>query len=144
MKPLKPLSFACKLRLCAAILVAALATDIFDRAAYRRIWRALSLWWGAMDKGERVDEDEYDRRMNACRSCSLWFAPLQTCSSPLKKGASDLGCWCHMPTKSRLAEARCWLEESELSPPSGWRSEGALSDPPSKDSGAQDGVGDAR
>lgn len=110
MKPLKPLSFGCKLRLCAAIIVAALATDIFDGAAYRRIWRALALWWGAMDKGAQVDELEYYRRIVICEGCPLFYRPLRTCGSPMQN--ADLGCWCQMDAKARLKDATCWLDDS--------------------------------
>lgn len=124
MNRLKPLSFGCKLRLCAAILVAALWTDIFDPAAYRRIWRALSLWWGAMDNGTRVDEEEYDRRIRICEGCPLFYWPLRTCGSPLSKTLRGMGCSCQMDVKARLKDATCWLDD-ELGTEArwGWNSE---------------------
>jgi hypothetical protein len=49
-------------------------------------------------------------RMEACRSCPIFFTPLQTCGSPFiaaQQGSAPLGCSCHMPTKA-ATKSNCW------------------------------------
>lgn len=100
-----------KLRLCLALLVASLFTSLTDRSGYVRIWRAVSLWWGALKPDSTVSESLEAARIGACRSCPIFYRPLQTCGTPLRKELRELGCWCHMPTKAKLVDATCWLDD---------------------------------
>jgi hypothetical protein len=115
--------FRFKLQLCAAVLVAALGTNVTDPAAYRRVWRALSLWWGATDPGARVSPEVYAKRLETCKNCPLFFKPLQTCGSPLTRN-SDLGCWCFMPAAAKLADKGCWIDEYSQDANFGWKNAG--------------------
>lgn len=118
-------SLRSKLRLFVAILVAALWTEVTDPAAYRRIWNALTLWFGAMQKGSRVDERTYQRRMYACQNCPLFFKPLMTCGTPLRPDKRGLGCYCCMQYAAKLADKGCWLDEnSDMKFPYGWKAFG--------------------
>lgn len=118
-------AFRSKLELCLALLVAAAFSDVASRKGWARVRKAVLLWFGGLKPGATVSVDVYDRRLAVCRRCSLWFNPLSTCSSPLKVNASDLGCWCHMPTKARLKNAKCWLdEECGDDAPYGWHQYG--------------------
>jgi hypothetical protein len=96
------------------------AAWIAIRHGDRRWWRfkgfALLLWrslWAG-----KVDTETFKRRMAFCRPCPIFYAPLQTCGSPLTDD-KDLGCYCHMPTKARLRAACCWLYD-ETAGRMGW------------------------
>lgn len=104
-------SFPTKIRLCLALIVAALGTDIFDRSAYLRIWRAVSLWWGALKPNATVPDSLYRARIETCRRCPIFYHRLQTCGTPLKTELRELGCWCNMETKAKLVDATCWIDD---------------------------------
>lgn len=53
------------------------------------VWRALT------NKHQYVSDELKAQRMAICRKCPLFFAPLQTCGSPLRKTKD--GCFCYMP-----------------------------------------------
>lgn len=114
-----------RFRLCLALLVAGLFSDITSRVGWRRIYRAVVLWFGLLRSGETVSDEIAERRLAACRGCPIWYAPLETCGSPFLGKDSDLGCWCYMPAKVRLSAASCWLD-SEYGPdaPYGWKQNG--------------------
>lgn len=113
-----------KLRLCLALLVASLFTNLTDPSAYRRIWRAISLWWGALEPDSTVSDYLRTARLNVCRNCPLFFRPLQTCGTPLRKELRELGCWCNMESKSKLADATCWIDDELPENKHGWISHG--------------------
>lgn len=46
-------------------------------------------------------------RLQSCRVCPIFFRPLATCGTPLRRGLRSLGCHCHMPTKA-AGPANCW------------------------------------
>jgi len=95
-----------------ALLVAALFSELTRKSTWLRFFRAFQVLVGAWkSSGRQVDGDQYQRRLATCQSCVVFFKGLNTCGSPLKTGATDLGCWCHLPTKARLKEAQCWLDE---------------------------------
>lgn len=67
-------------------------------------------WWelkvrGITDK-RRVDEMTMRVRLSICRQCPIYYAPLQTCGSPLKPN-DRRGCNCYMPVKATRF-ANCW------------------------------------
>lgn len=70
----------------------------------------------------KADAETYARRMAFCRACPVYFKKYQTCGSPLSE-YSDLGCWCHMPTKSKLKAASCWIRQNAPDQPWGWPQE---------------------
>lgn len=81
---------------------------------------SLSLWqivkaaakvvWAMMGLGKKVDDETYRKRMECCEKCPIYFDPLKTCSSPLTD--PDVGCFCFLPSKNRLAGADCYLREA--------------------------------
>jgi hypothetical protein len=110
---------------CLALLVAAAFSDVSSKAGWRRIFRSVALWFRSLQSGESVPQTTADARLTVCRGCSLWFKPLGTCSSPLKREAADLGCWCWMEAKVRLPQAQCWLDEDcQDEVPYGWKQHG--------------------
>lgn len=117
-----------KIRLCLALLVASLFTNLSDRSGYLRIWRAVSLWWGALKPDSTVSESSYTARLSACRACPLFFRPLQTCGTPLRKELSQLGCWCNMEAKAKLTDATCWIDDELPENKCGWRACGVSND----------------
>lgn len=66
-----------------------------------------------------------ERRMRHCEQCSLFYAPLATCSSPLSDHP-ELGCWCHLPRVVSDPKATCWADKhlETLDFPIGWSSAG--------------------
>jgi len=101
-----------KFRLCATLLVAA-AFSIWTRAGWRRIKSAFLIWFGLLGKGEHwASEELFNRRMEICRQCPVYWHPLRSCGTPLKRELRPLGCWCNVQDgKSRIKEATCWLVE---------------------------------
>lgn len=65
-------------------------------------------------KTPRVSAELCRARLESCRKCPIFFAPLQTCGSPLQDGprvcGRQPGCYCFMPLKARY-ECNCWLWE---------------------------------
>lgn len=118
-------AFRSKIRLCLALVIAALWTDVFDPSGYLRIWRAVSLWWGALRPDATVSPSRYRERIDTCRKCPIFYPSLQTCGTPLKKELRGLGCYCNMEAKAKLEDATCWLDD-ELGDEAayGWRSAG--------------------
>ncbi len=108
-----------RLRFFAAILVAALWSDVLRLETYRRAWTALTVFFDYRQDGNRTPFWIVFRRMRVCQRCALYYKPLGTCSSPLKEGARDMGCWCFMPEKAAILEADCWLRESGVED-AGW------------------------
>lgn len=106
------LPWGSKLRWAMALLVAALWSDILSRDVCRRLKRALTLWFGKASCGERwANHAERERRLAACRRCPVFYAPLQTCGTPLKKDLREVGCWCNVEAKTLYADAKCWGDE---------------------------------
>ncbi len=84
-----------------AAVVAALVFKLWTegKAAAVAIWKS---------RKEGV-HPKADLRLIHCRSwCPIFYAPLQTCGTPLKKDLRDMGCFCHMPTKAKT-KCNCWL-----------------------------------
>jgi len=106
-----------------ALVVAAAFSDVTSNAAWKRIWRAFTLWldiWRTPDP--TVPADVREARLEACRACPVYYAKLRTCGTPMVKELRDMGCWCFLPSKSRYSAATCWLED-ELGEeaPHGWK-----------------------
>lgn len=109
-----------KLRFTAALVVAALWSDLTQRVTWERLGRVLRLWTVGLRNEALADEATIAARLACCRACPLWFAPLRTCGSPLSE-APELGCWCEMIQKSKLADATCWLDDDMgEAAPHGW------------------------
>lgn len=100
-----------KRKLITALLLAAAFSPISSSDGWLRIWRAVKLMVCGLYDGKSVDERIYRRRMECCRACPLFYHKLETCSSPISTHG-DLGCWCYMPAKAMLPEAKCWIDES--------------------------------
>lgn len=109
-----------KLRFCAALLVAAAFTNPFSAAAWAKVWRAINLWFDYGRGPKRAPNELYELRLAACRECPIFYAPLQTCGSPLRKDLRGLGCYCNMPAKARFFYADCWLRENTGDGDCGW------------------------
>lgn len=118
-------TFGSKLRLCGALLVAGVYSVCTGSSGWSRIGAAFKLWVTEIGRGERVPAAEREKKMEVCRKCPLFFRPLQTCGSPLKRRDRDLGCWCNMEAKTWLRGAHCWIDEECLDEaPYGWRKHG--------------------
>jgi len=95
-----------------ALLVAALFSELTRKSTWTRFYRAFQVLLGIWkSSGKQAPVEVYEKRLATCSKCPLFYKPLATCSSPLKQDSKDLGCHCHLPTKARLAEARCWGDE---------------------------------
>jgi hypothetical protein len=115
-----------KLRLCVALLLAAAFTDVLSVVEWRRVGRAVGLWFGWLRGGSRAPKATAEARLFVCRLCPLYWQPLGTCGSPLAKDPK-LGCWCQMAEKVKFAEATCWLDDElgEDAAPLGWVANGS-------------------
>lgn len=103
--------FAFKLRFAAALIVAALFLKVSDREGLLRILRFIKLWRSNKSPDAYVSEQHYHLRLATCERCPIFYKPLRTCGTPLKKSLRDLGCWCFLPVKARLRAATCWLND---------------------------------
>ena len=91
----------------------------------------------ALRAPQEVPDELVQERLGVCRKCPVFFAPLQSCGSPLREIMRRLrslrsgspenspaspkilrGCFCHLPTKARLHE-NCWAYDERL-PDLGW------------------------
>ena len=110
------------LRWAAALLLAGLCS-CWTRRGWVRIGRAAGLWFGLVGKKDRlVDPATYARRIKACEQCVIFYKPLRTCGTPLKRELRPHGCWCFMDEAAKLHEKECYLD-TDIQPgyPGGWR-----------------------
>jgi hypothetical protein len=87
------------------------------------IWlRARDAFWLAWDARTApvADALEIAQRIHACRECPIFYRPLMTCGSPFHTDP-ELGCFCYMPFKARMKNARCWLRIRRSAVPWGWK-----------------------
>lgn len=96
-------------RFFVAVMLAAIYG--MQRFTWREIATALRMIFVAMTSRRGKASDEiYEERMATCRACPLYYTPLSTCGSPLAE-KPELGCWCQMERKARIAKAKCWMRE---------------------------------
>lgn len=98
------------MRLMAALIVAGFGLWFAPRQMFGRITAALTAW---RHFKATADFDLVYRRMRVCWRCPLFYSPLRTCGTPLKRDLRDLGCWCNMEAKAALLESECWLDENQ-------------------------------
>lgn len=103
-----------RLRLCLSLLIAAFGSNPLRRDFWRRLGKAINLWFGGLKEGGKVSDEIYQQRIYACRQCPISFQKfgLLTCGSPLVKELRGVGCKCDMVSKSRITDADCWLDEN--------------------------------
>lgn len=112
--------FRRKLRLCAALLVAAVFTNPFSASAWRKVWGAVTLWFDYTLDPHLAPDDLYEARFAECRVCPLFYSPLKTCGSPLRKDLRGLGCYCNMETKAKMLYGDCWYRLNSGDADLGW------------------------
>lgn len=90
-----------------AIFIAAI-----HKFSWRRPWTILrpawSVFW-AMIPFKQAPVELQKRRLKCCEDCGYYTELTKTCGSPLSP--LDGGCWCFMPQKVKLPEAKCWSDE---------------------------------
>lgn len=96
------------LRFMAAVIVAILGGLWYWSRPWGRLRDAMYLAWDAFWLAS-VDSGVYKARLKACEGCVVFYRPLRTCGTPLQN--HDMGCWCQMEQKAKLAHARCWLRQ---------------------------------
>lgn len=111
-------------RLACALILASGFSNVLSRDAWRRAWRALKAMVGLFGEPTKTGY-WYIKRLETCRKCVLFYAPLQTCGSPLNRDWPDGGCWCNQEFAARVPEKTCWLDD-ELGHDSnaGWNAAG--------------------
>jgi hypothetical protein len=77
-------------------------------------------------KDKQATPEVLKARLEHCRQCPLFFAPLQTCGSPLD-GDGNYGCYCYMPVKAREKDATCWADETTPELEIGWTTKKSIS-----------------
>lgn len=104
----------------AAVAVAAFYASY--KMPVRALWKStVAVWRAVRAKPEQtVSDDLFERRMATCRQCSVYYAPLSTCGSPLRKGYRNTGCSCFLPALARLKETHCWIRETTDLTDAGW------------------------
>lgn len=108
-----------------AIFIAAV-----HKFSWRRPWTILRPAWAvflALLPFKQAPPELQRRRLECCRAC-CYFTPLtQTCGSPLSDYPTE-GCFCHMPEKVKLPEARCWSDETfgTAAHSGSWKNKGVL------------------
>ena len=115
-----------RLQFYAAVLVAA-------AARLAREWVDLR---ASMAIRTAVAPETIQERLDVCAACPIYFRPLATCGSPLRRiwyrvrlflgfsvhspGYTFYGCDCHMPTKARV-QSNCWAYDRRMI--YGWQTE---------------------
>lgn len=107
---------------------------LFVRALRRATWWAcvesgigvcFSRGWGMVKAlwpwpRSKYDPDMARRRMEVCENCDFYVARYKTCGSPNSgqtwhnpmSGKNELvGCFCFMPYKAKIPNAKCWASE---------------------------------
>lgn len=104
------------LRFKAQLSCALLAAGLFSLARPKQSWPRIKgafLTWLRFAQQERSTPFWiYVGRMRTCKRCPLFYSPLQTCGSPLRKDLRDVGCHCYMPLKSAAIEATCFYRDA--------------------------------
>lgn len=103
--------FRFKLKLCGALLVAAVASALTPRASAKKVLAAFKLWFEWSRHRESAPFWVYVHRLHTCYHCPIFYRPLATCGSPLRKELRGLGCYCNMQAKSNIINATCWLRD---------------------------------
>lgn len=108
-------------RFLAAVLLAVIGGIVLWSRPWKRLKGAFYLWWDSWHTIQ-VDGERYRARLATCKTCPIFFRPLLTCGTPFLH--KQRGCWCHMPTKSRMLSASCWIRDHEPHRVGlGWRDE---------------------
>lgn len=109
------------LRLICAVIVAVIYSTVTWNRPWSRV-RDFVLLLRNSWRDELVSGVWLQNRMDACRNCPVFYRPLRTCGSPLRKELRDVGCFCSMEWKARLSHATCWLRDHETHRTGfGWR-----------------------
>ena len=103
-----------------ALLLAGLFSCWTPRG-WRRIAKAFLLWFGFCRSGANADAKTVAMRLATCDQCVLFYRPLGTCGTPIKRDLRGHGCWCYLLEKAKLKYAQCYLD-SDIEPgyPGGW------------------------
>lgn len=119
-----------RIKWAAAILLAAL----FGGRA--RIRNALKVLLGILkDPSAKVSPEIYQRRLRTCQKCPVFYKPLQTCGSPIKRELRGVGCYCYQPESARYTAKCCWLDEelgTAVPSPFGWYANGCATGGPAE------------
>jgi hypothetical protein len=108
-----------KLRLIGALFVAAFASP-FSIWGWRNIWGSFAVWIGFMRQPYLASDKLVEARLAVCRACPIFYSPLRSCGSPLRKDLRGLGCYCNMEAKARLFYADCWYRIHSGDADIGW------------------------
>ena len=93
-----------------------LALLVAGTFAWRKPLDALEHYWLAAKalRGTRSNAPLklQRKRWKTCLNCPIFYPPLRTCGTPLRKDLYDFGCWCNMEAKIKRLESRCWLNDN--------------------------------
>ena len=94
---------------------------------FREVWWRFSgmilTWWSS--RRSVLPTQVVASRREACELCPLFCWELQTCGDYRKPqlwhnqttGRTEpMGCGCFIPSKSKLSEATCWLDDQSVEP----------------------------
>ena len=96
-----------------------------SHSGFREVWHKFqgmcSMWWGS--RNSKLSHLVVAARLEACRQCPIYCADLGTCGDARKPQlwhdqtagtTQPMGCFCYLPTKARLSEATCWLDDQSV------------------------------
>jgi hypothetical protein len=95
----------------------AVAVGLVYACAHGKCWGRVSGFFRSVSEG-RVDEDTRKVRINLCKLCDIYYAPLGTCGSPLHR-FPELGCHCFVEIKAGQ-QTNCWICDHTEGARSGW------------------------
>lgn len=103
-----------------ALIVAALGTLAQPRSAWGRFLAAFVAFTRHAEDGGNTPHWLYYSRMRCCFRCPLFYKPLRTCGSPLRKSLRGVGCYCSMIFKASMIYGSCWIRTNAPTSPHGW------------------------
>jgi len=108
-----------RLKFSAAILVAALASDVTKADTWRQALNAFRVFFHFRPT-MRTPRLVYYERMRACRQCVLYEPILGTCGSAWRKDLKTVGCRCCMLFAATELDKGCYLNEELDDYTTGW------------------------
>ena len=109
-----------RLLLFCALLVAALGTLAQPKSTWEQLRAAFRAFVSYAEGGQDASHWLYYGRMRQCFRYPLFYKPLRTCGTPLKKSLRDVGCHCSMPFKASMIYGSCWIRTDAPTSPHGW------------------------
>lgn len=110
---------------CALVVAAIYGLKRFT--PWQMVKSAYAVLRSFMARYDKESADVAAGRLAHCKNCPIFFAPLQTCGSPIDSTEGWYGCFCYMPVKSQEKGATCWADDNDPELGIGWTTKKSIS-----------------